>query len=317
MTNWMSPEELAKDTAVFIKLQHAMAGIYFWEFVVSLNFEWSFISGKRKLRWPMVFYFLGRYAALFTVITLLITLNAGTMTLNCQALYTFLAVVGQTTIGFASINLALRAIALWGRDSRVVIPVVLLICGHWAILLQGCVVSATFVPGTGCVADQTKPILLMMTFIWSIVLDSTVFLLSAYKIAQPGPGQRSKLVNMIFRDGLIYFFVALIANIPAAVFVFLNLNPVMQLIMNSPAALASTIMACRAVRRLANYSNDECNIYTTNVYTRKHSQGADRSLAFAPPAARPVNDTVHIHMDTFTSTDETGTTQLSKKSGGL
>ena len=25
-----------------------------WEYVVSLDFEWSFFSGKRKLRWPFV-----------------------------------------------------------------------------------------------------------------------------------------------------------------------------------------------------------------------------------------------------------------------
>lgn len=71
-----------------------------------------------------------------------------------------------------------------------------------------CVVSASYVPGTGCVADQTKSILLLMTFVWSIFLDATVFLLSAWKILAPGPGRRSRLVDMIFKDGLIYFFVA-------------------------------------------------------------------------------------------------------------
>lgn len=70
---------------------------------------------------------------------------------------------------------------------------------------------------------------------------------------------------------------SLVANIPAAVFVILNLNPVMQLIFNSPAAIASTvhfllssfffpfqcseliapqIVASRAVRRLAKYTDD-------------------------------------------------------------
>lgn len=29
------------------------------------------------------------------------------------------------------------SMALWGQDKRVVVPLVTLICGHWAILLQG------------------------------------------------------------------------------------------------------------------------------------------------------------------------------------
>ncbi|TCD63050.1 hypothetical protein EIP91_006063 [Steccherinum ochraceum] len=305
MPDWNSPEEIAKDTVVFVKLQHAMAGIYFWEFLVSLHFEWDFVTRKRKLRWPMIFYFLGRYTALFTVITLLITLNAGTEYMNCQALYTFLAVVGQTTIGFASVNLAIRAMALWGQDKRVVVPLTVLICGHWAVLLQACVVSARMVPGTGCVADQTKPILLMLTFTWSIVLDTVVFMLCAWKIIMTGVGKRTNLVDMIFKDGLIYLFVAMAANIPAAVFVFMNFNPVMQLMFNSPAALASTIGASRAVRRLASYNEGSVNIYTSGGITPQHAP-TERSLAFARPAAPQRQDTLHIQveMDTLTAADD-------------
>lgn len=34
----------------------------------------------------------------------------------------------------------------------------------------------------------------------------------------------------------------------------LDLNPVMSIIANVPAAIASTIVACRVVRRLTNYT---------------------------------------------------------------
>lgn len=30
--------------------------LYSWEFVTSLDFEWDFISGKKKFRWPAVSY---------------------------------------------------------------------------------------------------------------------------------------------------------------------------------------------------------------------------------------------------------------------
>lgn len=49
--------------------------------------------------------------------------------------------------------------------------------------------------------------MLMLAFAWSIVLNLIVFVLCAYKIVNP-VGERSNLVNMIFRDGLIYLFIA-------------------------------------------------------------------------------------------------------------
>jgi hypothetical protein len=35
---------------------------------VSLDFDWQFFSGKRRMRWPLYFYFAGRYALLFAMI---------------------------------------------------------------------------------------------------------------------------------------------------------------------------------------------------------------------------------------------------------
>jgi hypothetical protein len=57
MTDWNSPEELARDAIVFNNLLHAMAGLWIWEFVTSLDFDWQFITGKRKFKWPMVRFF--------------------------------------------------------------------------------------------------------------------------------------------------------------------------------------------------------------------------------------------------------------------
>ena len=41
----------------------------------------------------------------------------------------------------------------------------------------------------------------------------------------------------------------------------LNLNPVMSIIANVPAAIASTIVACRAVRRLTNYTTGPAEVF--------------------------------------------------------
>jgi hypothetical protein len=48
---------------------------------------------------------------------------------------------------------------------------------------------------------------LAATWIYSMVFDFIVMSLTAIKLVQPGSGTRSKLVELIFKDGLIYFMV--------------------------------------------------------------------------------------------------------------
>lgn len=50
--------------------------------------------------------------------------------------------------------------------------------------------------------------MLAATFIYSMVFDFIVMSLTAIKLVEPGSGSRSRLVALIFKDGLIYFIVA-------------------------------------------------------------------------------------------------------------
>ncbi|KAH8099902.1 hypothetical protein BXZ70DRAFT_225682 [Cristinia sonorae] len=295
MVDWMSPEEIAKDAAVFLKMQHCLAGIFFWEFVISLDFEWDFITGKKKLNWPMIPYFGGRYITLFTFIGLLISLDV-TTEINCQALYQFLVISGQMMIAFASMNLAIRTMAIWSQAKYIVIPLSLISAGHWGVVLSGTVISAQWVPGQGCVATQTKNSQLMLTFIYSLCFDTIVFLLSAWKLAMP-KHHRSQLVDLMFKDGLGYFLLVSILNIPAAVFAALKLNPVMDITFNLPAAALSNILACRAVRRLANFSTASPAVYmTTTQKVGTHDVASTGNISFAKNRSQGV----HVQMDTFT-----------------
>lgn len=287
---------------MFLKMQHALCGVYFWEFVISLDFEWSFITGKKKLNWPMIPYFGGRYIALFTLIGLLVSLDV-TTEVDCQALYTFLAFGGQAMIAFASANLAIRTMAIWSQSPYIVVPLCILIAGHWAIVMQGVVVKAFWDPSQGCVATATKTSVLTATFVYSICIDSIVFLLSAWKLAMP-KHKRSQLVDLMFKDGLGYFLLASVANIPAAVFISLALNPVMNIMFNVPAALMSTILASRAVRRLSNFSTSSPAVYITtqNAVGRSNEAASNANISFAAGRARAQG--VHVQMDTFTVAED-------------
>ncbi|PCH35327.1 hypothetical protein WOLCODRAFT_19913 [Wolfiporia cocos MD-104 SS10] len=452
MPNWSSSTELVADADAFTKLMHCLAGVYFWEFFTSLDFEWKVITGKKKFQWPLrlrsvappglytprctlpihrsycprpriacrpakgaddggqperaqrlgctrtcagalrrcggvpaagarehclddngrgttttgdeigtdppcaaashaadvasalrrsavatraipaataskhdadhatqIFYFAGRYCLFFALIGIarltvspsLIALDA-TKELNCQALYTFDQLAGDAAVGLASINLSIRTMAVWSQSLYIVIPLVLVIFGHWSLILQGVLLKAEWVPGEGCAITHTNNTVLAATFIYSMCFDALVMTLAAVKLY--GRTKRSQLVGLLFRDGLIYFFVAFIANMIATIFMCLSLNAVMSIIFNVPAAIASTIVACRAVRRLSNFTSAGPEVYSASTSnggvvgfrsvgpTGTHATARPKSIGHGH--AKDLSSGVHVQMQTFTVGDD-------------
>jgi hypothetical protein len=71
----------------------------------------------------------------------------------------------------------------------------------------GVLLTTTWVPSQGCVIVNTDSKLLAVTFIYSMVFDFVVLILTGYKFFSPAAG-RSKLVVLVFNDGLVYFVIA-------------------------------------------------------------------------------------------------------------
>ena len=67
--------------------------------------------------------------------------------------------------------------------------------------------KVTWLPGAGCVIIETDTKVLAATYIYSMVFDFVVLILTGYKLLNPTVA-RSKLVALIFKDGLVYFVIA-------------------------------------------------------------------------------------------------------------
>ncbi|KAH9914945.1 uncharacterized protein B0H18DRAFT_886481 [Fomitopsis serialis] len=309
MVNWQSETEIEADSVAFSRFMHALLGLYCWEFFSSLLFDWDYISGKRKFRWPMIFYFAGRYFLLFALVGIAIALDV-TKEVNCQALYTYNQVFGNSAIGLASINLSIRTMAVWSQALYIVIPLIAVILGHWSLLLHGIYIKAAWISGQGCAITNTNNKLLAATFIYSMAFDFAVLMLTGWKLAFPGNSRRkqSKIMQLVFGDGLIYFFVAFLANLLATIFMLLNLNAVMSIIANVPAAIASTIVACRVVRRLATYTSSSVEIYGCVTSVVFSLSGVNSTIAFSSGnRSRTVNATESVPSDpSFVQYDATG-----------
>lgn len=304
MVDWQSSTEVAKDGVAFDKFMHALLGLYVWEFFTSFAFDWQYISGKKKFKWPLIFYFAGRYFLLFALIGIAIALNV-TEPVNCQALYTYNQIFGNASIGLASINLSLRTMAVWSQSVYVVVPLVVVILGHWSLLLHGILLTAAWIPGQGCAITNTSNTILAATFIYSMCFDFLVLVLTAIKLGITGKSarkDRSKIVRLIFDDGLIFFMVAFGANLIATTFMLVNLNAVMSIIANVPAAVASTIVACRVVRRLTNYTSEGLEVFgSTHASTLAFNRSARFTSNRDIYSVNEKPDALHVQvqMETF------------------
>ncbi|KIY53824.1 hypothetical protein FISHEDRAFT_32602 [Fistulina hepatica ATCC 64428] len=263
MVDWTSAEVLAQESDAFIKFMHILFGLYVWEWAISLDFEWEYITRRRAFRWPLIFYFANRYILLLTLVGIVVALNIQ-YPIDCTALYTLNQYTGEAALGLASANLAIRTIAVWSQNRIITVGLVIAILGQWSLILQGKFLASSFVFADGCVITSSHNNILAATYIYTMCLDFTVLVLMTWKLLGPKLSTKGlplpKLSTLLFKDGLIYFIYAFMSNFVASVFMILNLNEVMSVIFNVPAAVGSSIVACQAVRRLVRYASDGGNM---------------------------------------------------------
>ncbi|KAJ3480502.1 hypothetical protein NLI96_g8304 [Meripilus lineatus] len=299
----------------FSKMCHAVAGVYFWDYAMSLDFEWGFITRKRRFRWPMLFYFLSRYVMLISIIGQLIALDI-TTEVNCGTLYTFNAATALASIGLASINLAIRTMVIWGYKYTIVIPLVATNLAFWGMTVAASKVDAVWLEGQGCFVAKFDNHLVSAAFIFTMCFDLAVLGLAAGKLAF-GPGKRTRLMNLMFQDGIIFFIIVAVANIPATTMMLLALNPILTSMLDLPLATISTMVACRAVRRLSQFSNAEPEIIGIPTNPPPSSQVSNSILGPKSTTQHHMSqksmDGVHIQMETFQVADADSESDVSKK----
>ncbi|KAF7321987.1 hypothetical protein MKEN_00721300 [Mycena kentingensis (nom. inval.)] len=308
MPDWSSPTEIARDSAVFVKLQHALLGVYAWEWFTSLPFDWQVLTGRKPFRWPLIFYFANRYILLGALIGIAIAFDTETE-LDCQSLFTFNSFTGDAALGFASLNLSIRTLAIWSQATWIKLLLTVVILGHWGLIFAGILLKSVWSPELNtCVIIETNTTIIAATFTYTMCFDLLICCLNAYKLGMRRSG-KSRLSKMIFKDGLVFFFIAFLANLIATVFMILNLNPIMSIIFNVPAAIASTIVATRAVRRLTNFTSQGPEMYQPSGSNSGAVSSGSRAMGFTSgtrvgTGTKTGTQGVHVQMETFTRAEE-------------
>jgi len=205
----------------FLYMLFVLLGIYLWDFVLSIDFDWMFLSGKKMPRWPMLFYFLGRYLALVSIVGYAI----GTFVSQSPVvLYVFFQLTGVCGIGLASINLAIRVIAVWEQRVQFVLAIMALILVHWAFIITALIqavkdaqvesISVSFREFQAPSSFLNAKLCLVISA-QAMLLDLVILASLWYKIYRLGAQTRrtSPTIRVLLRDGSLYFLASLVLNV--------------------------------------------------------------------------------------------------------
>ncbi|TCD62188.1 hypothetical protein EIP91_007246 [Steccherinum ochraceum] len=261
-------QDIASRELLTIIFQEGFVFVYVWEFIVSLDFDWSFINRQKRFTWPMIPYFGCRYLALVSVV-MLAPLDICCSSASACAAYNVIQILTCYVSGvFAGIILVVRAMGAWSFDRRVVIPLILLIIGHWILILFH--ISLIGYVDTHLPETLNLDLVSTLNFAWillvpsyALAIDIAVFSLTLYKLwyAQTS---RTHLMTRIVQEGLIYILLTAVANaiaiIPYAApeSVYATFPRWFKALAwdNRPQmpTIAIAILACRLVRRLSNFT---------------------------------------------------------------
>ncbi|KAN0129164.1 hypothetical protein V8E53_013035 [Lactarius tabidus] len=226
MVDFHSPTVIEKDFLAVVKLWHVVDGIFIWEFFVNLDYELSFIQGHRPYRWTIWIYSITRVSTLIAVILNMLGFDSSSP-INCQVWIIFELLFSDLAFAAASILIVLRIITIWDRKR---IAVAIAICAwttNVAFLVHNVVrLHATWSPAQS-VCEVSYSESSKITII-SILATDVVLLLTMLVglLRQRLHGTTFGMGQFLWKQGLIWLFLATIAEVPPTVFIGLNLNDV-------------------------------------------------------------------------------------------
>jgi len=252
MINWQSPEVMEVCAKIYAKFTDVAAGIYLWYFATTLHHvELPLITRKLKITPAFIPYFLGRYGALTTSISLPLA-SRGTFLTNCILLNNILATFASVVICSSSTIMLLRPFALWRRSICVISFLLLNSFAQWAIGIA--VALESIIPrwnhnipsceSTIPTGSRSNPLLVTFYF-YTLLFDFLLLVATVIGLHRQPTAKSSRLWTLLYKQGILYFLIALVVNLPVVVFVWLNFNGTMTIFFAVPGGSAS-VMASNA-----------------------------------------------------------------------
>ncbi|KAH9046061.1 hypothetical protein EDB84DRAFT_1558613 [Lactarius hengduanensis] len=254
MTNFQDPMVVKADGLAFMKVLYVVGGIYIWEFVTSLWFEWQIITGRRSYRWSIWLYSGCRLSALFAIITLFVGFNV-TTPINCRAWLVFVFFFAYSAFVFASALIVLRIVAIWERNWLVCTIAI----AAWLVNIAFYIRNMTWSEAVWSTEQATCLVIKtdrnLTTIVVTLGEDLVLLILMLAGLRRYGDVGMYGLWRFLHRQGLLWLVLVTVAEIPTTVFIILNLNDYLNLMFQTPELIMMAVGATRIYRSLADYSS--------------------------------------------------------------
>ncbi|KAI0288474.1 hypothetical protein BC826DRAFT_1107697 [Russula brevipes] len=225
MVNFRDPAVVARDFLSLVKLLHTVAGLYIWEFVTTLDYEWSFsVAVAHTAGQYGSIYSFTRVATLVAVILAIIAFDAQ-LTHTCQALITSHAIFAYFALATSQLLILLRIIAIWNRR-RVVVATSI---GVWVTNAVFLIQAISRLRSGTASPDSCKPKNIQISklnIISTLVTDVALLLIMLVGLLQlriRGVGMLS-LGRLLWKQGIVWLCIATATGALPVIFVCLDLN---------------------------------------------------------------------------------------------
>ncbi|KAF8498241.1 hypothetical protein F5888DRAFT_233899 [Russula emetica] len=258
MVNYHDPHTIARDSTAVVNLHHVFVGLFLWELLTTLDYEWDVIRGLRPYRRTIWIYTLARVATLSAMANELIGLDY-TSRIDCQAWGTLGLALPNTAFAAASLLIVLRIMAIWNREKIII----LIAMGVWvtdvAFLINGSVRVRTSWSYELNTCILLNPGSIKPNIMGSLVADVVLLLIMLIGLLRLrfGAGDALGLERVLWKQGLIWLLIAIVCEIPPTVFICLDLNEPMSFIFQPPSLIIMTIAATRMYRSLMDLGSSE------------------------------------------------------------
>ncbi|KAI0284588.1 hypothetical protein BGY98DRAFT_523966 [Russula aff. rugulosa BPL654] len=243
-------------------IQMAALAFYYYDFALTFAAEVAHVW-PQPISMNTFLFFSNRYVSFSGNIVVFILLFTPLLIRSCSSIVLIreiLLVLGQVIV---SATLATRTVALYGR-SRVVTIVVMgfgfLIAGVtcWTLVAGHASTDSQYMPGAhGCrnLLPEQSAIHLAVAWEASALFDVFIFALTVTKtlkmrkVHNTTNGSKAGLLDLILRDGALYFFVMAIAN-SANIFSYYFATSANKSTFTTPAGCVASTLCSRLVLNL-------------------------------------------------------------------
>ncbi|KAH9988691.1 hypothetical protein BJV77DRAFT_729994 [Russula vinacea] len=313
MVNFQDPAVVYNELLALMKFWLVVDGIFLWDFITTLDFEWSIIQGRRRYRWTIWIYSLSRMAALANVINNLILFNLNTP-FNCQLAETLAFALAYLALSAASFLLVLRIVAIWKRNVIATGIAATIWVNNGAFFIRGIsrVRYERVFLGNYChpLNVQDFKVSMIIAFLTDIFL-LIIMLVGLFRLDCHRPGALAT-GRFLWNQGVIWLLLAIVAGIvptvspasfsymfllfslDAKVFACLDLNDPLTMIFLFPWEITMTIAASRMYRGLDDFLSSDVS-HVPYKSGRRISDSGTRGTSTMPIPPNGIAVNVHTH----------------------